>query len=373
MENEAERGTDMIYDRMEFYNVEAIVKEERGCKMSRLPRDVAQQLDYGIRDGTSFLATGVELRFRMTGDEVKLHLRVSPEEEAQMVLIYFGAIQGGWQYASKTLGTTETVISIKYPENLEILETISEREKLSFHPRMVRVLLPYGTCFYLGKEGDTEPPLASDSPQKRYLAYGSSITHGSMALLPPHTYPSRIAESFGMDCINQGYAGSAFMEKPMAEYIAARKDWTLASVEMGINMLNKPLRDEDYEKRIKEFLGVLAKDGRTVFVTDIFNHNGEKQERTAIFRDIVRRHAHGGGLIYTPGEYLLSNPAYVSADLTHPTVKGMEQIARRWSEVMRAYGTGIWEESGQQESEQQARRHGTFHKCGLQETEITER
>ena len=87
----------------------------------------------------------------------------------------------------------------------------------------------------------------------------------------------------------------------MAEYIVSRKDWTFASVEMGINMLKKPLSDAAYEKRIEEFMGILAADGRPVFVTDIFTHNGDMQERTELFREIVRKHAEGTKLIYTPG------------------------------------------------------------------------
>lgn len=324
----------MIFDQMEFHNVEAMVWEEDGYKMSRLPRDVAKQLDQGIRDNTSFLSTGVEVRFRLTGEEVKLHFRAAPDEEAQTALIFYGSIQGGWQYSAKAIGEKKTVITVKYPEELGKLEAISKQAKLPFSPRIVRILLPYGTCHYLGKEGDTEPPHKSDAPGECYLAYGSSITHGGMALMTPWTYPFQIACKFGMDYINQGYAGSAFMEKPMAEYIVSRKDWTFASVEMGINMLNNPLSDAAYEQRIKEFIEILAADSRPVFVTDIFTHNGEKQERTELFRDIVRKHAEGTNLIYTPGKQLLCNPEYISADMTHPTREGIAQIAERWSEIM---------------------------------------
>ena len=324
----------MIFDQMEFHNVEAMVWEEDGYKMSRLPRDVAKQLDQGIRDNTSFFSTGVEVRFRLTGEEVKLHFRAAPDEEAQTALIFYGSIQGGWQYSAKAIGEKETVITVKYPEELGKLEAISKQAKLPFSPRMVRILLPYGTCHYLGKEGDTEPPHKSDAPGECYLAYGSSITHGGMALMTPWTYPFQIACKFGMDYINQGYAGSAFMEKPMAEYIVSRKDWTFASVEMGINMLNNPLSDAAYEQRIKEFIEILAADSRPVFVTDIFTHNGEKQERTELFRDIVHKHAEGTNLIYTPGKQLLCNPEYISADMTHPTREGIAQIAERWSEIM---------------------------------------
>lgn len=328
----------MIFDQLEFHNVEAMEWHNNGYKLSRLPRDVAAQLDYGIRDNTSFLSSGVELRFRLISDEVKLHLRVNAEEEAQTALIFLGSIQGGWMYSSKTIGTNETIISIRYPKELKKLEEISLEQNLPFSPWMIRVLLPYGTCYYIGKEGKTRPPMESDKPDECYLAYGSSITHGSLALIPSQTYPFLIAQKFSVDYINQGYAGSAFMEKAMAQYIIDRKDWSFASVEMGINMLNNPLSDIAYEKRIEEFLGILALDTRTIFITDIFIHNGDKQERTEIFRDIVRRNTKGSNLIYTNGKELLSRKDYVSGDLTHPTKDGFQQIADNWSKIMQEHG-----------------------------------
>lgn len=330
----------MVFDNMEFHNVEAMVPYENGYKMCRLPLEITKDLDYGIRDNTSFMSTGVEIRFVMVSEEIKLHLCVSEEKEAQVAMIYFGAIQGGWQYSSKTIGTGETIISIRYPEGMEMLEEMSRAATQPFAPRLVRVILPYGTCCYLGKEGDTKVPGECDVPQGKYLAYGSSITHGSLAFVSPCNYVNTIARHFGVDAINQGYAGSAFMEKAMAEYIVNRKDWTFASVELGINMIKKPLSDEDYEERIKAFLDILATDSRPIFVTDIFTHLGEGQERSELFRDIVRRNVRGSNLIYTPGKDLLANPAFVSADLVHPTYEGEQQIAANWIGVMEAYGIG---------------------------------
>lgn len=330
----------MIFDEMEFHNVEAMVSCERGYKMCRLPLEITKDLDYGIRDNTSFLSTGVEIRFIMVSEEVKLHLCVNKEEEAQVAMIYFGAIQGGWNYSTKTIGTEETVISIKYPESMEKLEEMCQAARQKFSSKLVRVILPYGMCCYLGKEGDTKLPGECDVPYGKYLAYGSSITHGSLAFVPPCNYVNTIARYFGVDAINQGYAGSAFMEKPMAEYIVNRKDWSFASVELGINMIKKPISDEAYEERIKVFLDILATDSRPIFVTDIFTHLGEGQERSEIFRDIVRRNTKGKNLIYTPGIELLDNPSFISADLTHPTYEGEQQIAMNWIRVMEAHNIG---------------------------------
>ena len=53
------------------------------------------------------------------------------------------------------------------------------------------------------------------------------------------------------------------------------------------------------------------------------------------FRAIVDRCA-GTRLLYTPGPGLLDEPAFISQDDVHPTLEGMEQIASRWSEIMRS-------------------------------------
>lgn len=328
----------MIFDQIEFHNVEELEKTEKGYKMSRLPRNVAEKLDCGICSKTSFLSTGVELRFRMPENEVKLYLRVNQEVEAQVAYIYFGSFQGGWNCSSAVIGTEETVITIRYPENLEVLVNVAKENNLPFNPYLVRVLLPYGTCYYMGKEGKTEVPHVEDVPEERYLAYGSSITHGSLALGTPSTYPFRIAQHMRCDYINQGYAGSAFIEKPMAEYIVSRKDWTFASVELGINLLGKTLTDGEFEDRVKEFLQILAADGRKVFVTDIFTYLGEPQERGEVFRAIVRKYAEANGLIYTPGKEILSQRTHISADLVHPSVEGIRDIAENWGNIMMSYG-----------------------------------
>lgn len=60
------------------------------------------------------------------------------------------------------------------------------------------------------------------SAEKTYLAYGSSITHGSLALAAPCSYPFQIARRLGCDYLNLGYAGSAYLEREMAEYIVSR-------------------------------------------------------------------------------------------------------------------------------------------------------
>ena len=324
----------MIFDGIAFHNVEEMVREGDGWRLSRLPRSVADQLDPGIKDGSSWFSSGIELRFKLVSETVTLYLRGQEMEEAQTALIYFGQTPGGWQYSTKTIGTERNAITIRYPEAIGELEKMADTFGQKWSPRLVRVILPYGKIHYLGKEGETALPERGDMPQKRVLCYGSSITHGSLGLIPSSTYVFGLASRLGMDYINQGYAGTAYMEKPMAEYICSRKDWDIATLEMGINMLGTSLSDEEYEERIRQFLAVMAADGRPVFTTDIFRFNGgeAQQNRAAVFRDIVKRQAARVGIVFTPGEELLHEPWLISADMVHPAWEGQLLIAERWSE-----------------------------------------
>jgi len=322
----------MIAWNIDFHNVDHLAPHEDGYRMYRLPEDLICRLNPMLQDPMSFYTTGVELRFRLNSPEAVIRLRTSPMDEAQIAHIYYGSIQGGWQNSSRLITTQPTEIRIRKPENMDHLHRIHQDCALPFSPEVVRLVLPGGPTLFLGVEGDVEPPRPEDLPRTTYLAYGSSITHGSLALDMPHSYPFRIAGNLGCDYRNFGFAGSAHLEKAMAEHIVARRDWDFASFEMGINMLGS-YSVEEFERRVDDFTAILAADPRPVFVTSIFAFHGDGQEKAAAFRDIVRRYA-AERLRFVDGLTLLNNPAYISQDMVHPTLEGIEQIAHRLRNFM---------------------------------------
>ncbi|MDD4113283.1 MAG: hypothetical protein PHC56_09685, partial [Herbinix sp.] len=92
---------------------------------------------------------------------------------------------------------------------------------------------------------------------------------------------------------------------------------------------------ELFEERVREFVDILAQDSRPIFATSIFGFIGPEQEKAKIYRGIVRRYT-ADKLIFTDGLGLLNNPAYISADLIHPSLEGIAQISERWSELMKS-------------------------------------
>lgn len=323
----------MDHQNIRFHNVEELEPVEGGWLLRRIGAAARARISPGVQENC--FATGIELRFTMPDGAVDLLLKTIPQAEAATAHIFFGSFQGGWEYSSKNIGADVTRIHIEYPAKLATLRRITAEKQLAFAPEVVRVVLPYVPVIFAGVEGRTALPAADQLPQKTYLAYGSSITHGSLSLIQPDCYVFRNAQALGVDYLNLGFAGNALMEEEMANYLVSRRDWDFASVEMGINTTERvkefPL--EVFEERIDRFTAVLARDPRPVFATSFFRYLDEDTDRTDKMRRIVRRYA-AERLIFTDGLQLLDDETLISADGTHPDARGQEQIAARWSRIM---------------------------------------
>ena len=135
----------MIFKNMEFHNVEEIIECRKGYAMQRIPSFVSEKLNEGARNGSCRFTTGVEIRFRMQSDTVKIMLSAEKDIEAQTAFIYYGSFQGGWQKSSAALTEDGTTIEIKKAENIELLKMLTEKKRLPFHPEIVRIILRSGT------------------------------------------------------------------------------------------------------------------------------------------------------------------------------------------------------------------------------------
>ena len=323
----------MIFQNIDFHNVAELESTDNGLLMWRLPASVREHCNEGLRTRTAAYTTGTELRFKLRGDSVDIRLRADSDTAARTAHLFYGSIQAGWQTSSYALNTRETILHIERPANADRLAQLSRDHHLPFSPDVLRLVLPACTCWFLGAEGDIEPPAPEDLPQKTCLFYGSSITHGSIAMAMPQTYPFRIAQNLGCDYFNLGFAGSAHLEKEVAEYIVSRRDWDFATVEMGINMLSG-FTEEQFEERVKVFTDLLKADGRPVFATSLFHANSVDQQKAQAFREIVRRHS-GEALHFLDGLEILSDPTHITQDLVHPSIEGVTDIVTNWGAHIR--------------------------------------
>ncbi|MBQ7851192.1 MAG: SGNH/GDSL hydrolase family protein [Clostridia bacterium] len=326
----------MIFHHIDFHNVAEVEPYEGGWRLWRVPADVRARANEKLRETTAAYSTGIELRFLMISDSVTIRLRSVPIAEGQMAYLYFGSLQGGWQQSSWIIRNDVTDVTISRPGNMAQLQQVTQTAGLPFSPEVVRLVLPYGNIIFHGVEGQTAAPAEDLLPKTTLLSYGSSITHGSLALAAPYTYPFRIAQKLGCDYLNRGFAGTALCDRAIAEWLVSCRDWHFATLEMGVNMLG--MTEKEFEERVDTFTGIFADDGRPVFATSIFRCGGEltgeAPGKADVFRRIVRKYAEKR-LHFIDGLELLERPEFLSQDMVHPSLEGISQIADRWHTFIR--------------------------------------
>jgi hypothetical protein len=100
-----------------------------------------------------------------------------PSESRTTVYIYYGPFQG----PSFELDTEPQDLTIAPHTRIPQL-TETGYSTNTYDPRLVRVCFggPYPEpVFYHGHDGAIRPPEPTDAPDRTYMAYGSSITHGT--------------------------------------------------------------------------------------------------------------------------------------------------------------------------------------------------
>ena len=334
----------MIFKGAELYNVSEMEynSEKESYDMLRVPKLVEEGLNKDAQKINRF-NTGAEIRFVHIDDEIEITMQTEGVSDVSSPMIYYGNIQAGWQDSQKNILGDKTKITVSIPKRLEYLKNIAADFSHPFDPEVVRLIFPCKRCTITDIKGKCTPPPSDKVPQKRILTYGSSITHGSLSILPVNAYAYRVAENLGYDLINLGYAGSAAMEACMADYIAKRKDWDIAHLEMGINVINTMPEDE-FANRVSYFIEKIASENpdKKVVCTDMFyfSLDYERSTKVEVYRDIVLKAAektHSKNVLYINGKKLLTNMNGVSADLVHPNVRGMEEIARNLTQKIKEF------------------------------------
>ena len=337
----------MIFQNIDFHNVSELTKDEFGSYvMHRFPLSVEQTLNEGGKNANK-VTTGIELRFKLVSDSVKLKLRLdAPSTSATTVYIYRGNIVGGWQECAASVvgGETKELIINKHP-NTEKLNEITKSASFGFSPEVVRIVLNSSSIRFAAIEGDVVPPSKDDIPKLTYLAYGSSITHGSLSLNIPSTFVSQIGEHFRCDVRNLGLAGNARLENTVADEIAAmgeRGEWDFASLCMGINILD--IECSDFEQRVKNMIKTVAERNsqKHIFCISPFycNADMEGSDKPGKFREIVCRAVaefDSPYVHYIDGSKILDGPWGLSGDFVHPAPIGVRAIANGLIEIYSKY------------------------------------
>ncbi|MDS0295643.1 GDSL-type esterase/lipase family protein [Halogeometricum luteum] len=329
------------YPSVSLHNVAETVPAEwtdGGDRLCRVPAEVGAGLNETARERVRH-PTGSELRFVPEGDEAEIELTLSAAERSR-VRVFWGPFQ---PWNPTEIGPEPTTLALSVPARVgELTTEVTGR----FDPRVCRIRFErFDAVAVHDVSGACRPPADDELPEERYLAYGTSITEGAASSAGHANYVSHVARNRGYDALNLGCSGSAYCEPAMAEHIAARDDWDVATLSLSVNMANTggfPV--EEFEARVEPFVNTVAAahpDKPVACVTlfpyfDDVTASGDAEHAAAYretLRTVVTDSPHGNlSLVEGPDLLPLSG---LSADLLHPGDEGMRAIGEGLSRHLR--------------------------------------
>ena len=329
----------MHHQGVELYNVAEIVPQEGGgFKMCRIPLRLREQINPSAQS-RCMETTGCELRFNLASPEAEITLRM--DDRPAVAELWHGPFMDRDWFVVGLEPTTLKTVGHKRPE---AVAAIAERGPLAYDPALYRIVLPWRPqVTVLGLEGEFVPPRPGQTPTTRYLAYGSSITHGNTSIRPSATYASRTAQRLGVDLINLGFGGGAHLEPEMADYIAGRDDWDFATLELGVNIIKK-VTVEEFAERVDYFVSTISTrhPDKWVFCMDLFPmwaDYGEDRRRARGFRKVVRDavgRLDQPRLVHLDGRRLLKDLSNLTGDVVHLAPAGMEEVSANLARAIKA-------------------------------------
>lgn len=321
----------MHYDDVEFHNVAELYDDgNNGLRLQRVPESVRTCLNDRAQM-RMLAAAATEIRFVTSGDRVTL--RLSSEGGCELIP-FFGPLQGKDRIQ---IGQDVTEIEIVRPDRLASIDR-AVRDAFYISDDVWRLTLRGNNVRYHGIDGEgLRPPTSDELPSVRYLSYGTSITHGAAATASHLTYVAQTAWRLKADLINLGVGGSAWCEPELADYIAGRDDWDIASLALSVNMIGGGFSDEAFRERVSYMIDQVAGKHPDCPVACItlyphfrdFADKADARDKSARFRQILRdvhEELNHDNTALIEGPDLLRDPGGLTIDLIHPGDLGMIQM-----------------------------------------------
>ena len=216
----------MVYKNVELHNVEEVMEKDGGVLLCRFPLDIID-----ILKDQSALASragvGCEIRFFTSAKRIWVTLEAIANDADITVCC------GDFVYKNiKLEADKKTTVELCYnPYFDEFDKSYFTSFEQRFPVGLWRVCISQGYNIVLydveGLDGAIRPPYENEINLKKWLAYGSSITHGYSAFDMANSYVQHAAQLLNVDVLCKGMAGACLCEKEIANYIA-NLDWDFA-------------------------------------------------------------------------------------------------------------------------------------------------
>ncbi len=351
----------MKYENLEFHGaVELDPATGGGLLIRRFPRR--------IRDGLSPLgrlvsqeSAGCELRFVTDAQNIRLAVSALPSPLAPYELNNpdLFIFKGSFFHSHVRLEPGKvnhihlTDITGDMQKGFDGLRP-AVRDTEYFSAKVWRVLFGrYAAVFHeLDTYGYTvRSPLTTETPKRRMLCYGSSITNGASPTMYHMCYVQQLARHLKADVFNQGLSGACLCESEVADYLSARDDWDLITLELGVNMRNS-FTVQEFEQRSRYLIEtvVAAHPQKPVFLITIYPNaqspqNAAKpceiQQRQLDYDEVLRTIAAenlSGKLHLIEGSDIFTDYSGITKDLIHPGDYGHMEMGFNLARIIKGAG-----------------------------------
>ena len=334
----------LTHDEIGFHNVAALEPADGGgLYLRRFPQSVRQSLS-PLGQMVSQESAGAEIRFVTEAKSFRLSIGSRPnilspwETHLQDIIIFRGAFFHSHYRIDPGRQNQINVVNIPGIEKFDEIQD-AQRSGCGFSANVWRIFCGRFPAIYFNLDTygfARRPPLPAELPSLRWLAYGSSITHGGAATVHHQAYIYHAARSANLDVLNQGLSGSCLCESTVADYFASRSDWHIATLELGVNMRDK-FTPAEFRTRAEHLLQSMLKDhpNRPIALITIYPNSATAGFASApaattteceaafnkVLRELARQYARPN-LYLIEGSTILTDFAGLSADLIHPSDYG---------------------------------------------------
>lgn len=324
----------MIYENVELHNVAETQLIGGGVRLQRVPEHVRKNLNESAQ--MRFLQPdNCEIRF--VSEYAESYVTLSSEGETD-VTVFYGTFDGQERHI---IGRQPTTISLCPQDRLQQLDRRWWRDQ-PFSPSVRRVV--FGgrrrdpVIVHDIKGEGIRPPYPEELPEIKYLAYGTSITHGFDCEGPHLSYVAQTAWHLGADLINLGVGGGCHCDTAIANYVGDRTDWSIASLALSVNMGGFPI--SEFRKRVEYMVNTVAgaDTSRPVACITLYPYFpdfkisdpdscGTPDEYRQSLRDVVTE-CPLPNVHLIEGNEVLTNIGGLTGDLIHPSDNAMIEMGR---------------------------------------------
>ena len=216
----------------------------RGLVFHRLPPHALRRIHTEFFRVVETQPSGVRLALRSRATDIELVVSTTAltlfsdepvRSYGQFDLVVDGKLHREFSVRAGSLRTADIVTNRSWVASVDAVTV--RFDNLPPGDKSVEIWLPHDVEVAVQCIRADAPLVASEDSGRRWLHYGSSISHGMNAHGPTGTWPAVAAVAAGVSLVNLGFSGNAMVDPFVATAIRDQRA-DIITLKIGINVIN---------------------------------------------------------------------------------------------------------------------------------------